>query len=429
MCRRWHGLVVVNGLSALIRERRIIVCCGSGGVGKTTTAAALAVEGARQGRRTCVVTIDPARRLADAFGLDTLTNTARLVNGAWPGELWALMLDTKSTFDDAVIRYARDEAQTQAILGSPLYRNLRDVLSGTQEYMAVEKLYQLNEEGDYDLIVVDTPPTRRAMDFLNAPGHLIRLLDNPAIRMLIMPSRAYLRAVSLVAQAPLKAVSKIVGAETFLDTVAFLRAFEGMEGGIRSRAKRVVELFAEPSTAFVLVVAPRQDVINEGRFLAARLRAIDIPVQALIVNRLHPHFDAQPGVTPRVGPDLKLGWTRTAGSAQAFTALNANWAELRVVAEREENDVTALAAAVAPTPVARVPLLDGDVHDFDGVQAVADHLFRLRDLRIPGHHPCGESGRMCPPNEGQLVMSTIEASRPADPTRAMTSQHHASKGS
>jgi anion-transporting ArsA/GET3 family ATPase len=371
----------VNGLSALIGERRIIVCCGSGGVGKTTTAAALAVEGARQGRRTCVVTIDPARRLADAFGLDSLTNAARQVNGAWPGELWALMLDTKSTFDDAVARYARDEAQTQAILGSRLYGNLRDALSGTQEYMAVEKLYQLNEEGGYDLIVVDTPPTRRAMDFLSAPGHLTRLLDNSAIRMLIMPSRAYLRAVSLVAQAPLKAVAKVVGAETFLDTVAFLRAFEGMEGGIRSRAKRVAELLAEPSTAFVLVVAPRQGVINEGRFFAARLRAIDIPVQALIVNRLHPHFDAQPGATPEVAQDVKLGCTRRGGSVQAFTNLNGNWAELRVVAEREENYVTALAAAVAPAPVARVPLLDGDVHDLDGVQTVADHLFGPRDSK------------------------------------------------
>ena len=181
-CRR--GLIVVNGLSALIRERRIIVCCGSGGVGKTTTAAALAVEGARQGRRTCVVTIDPARRLADALGLDSLTNTPARIDGAWRGELWALMLDTRSTFDAAVIRYARDEAQAQAIQASRLYRNLRDALSGTQEYMAVEKLYQLHQEGGFDLIVVDTPPTRRAMDFLSAPRHLTRLLDNPAIRML-----------------------------------------------------------------------------------------------------------------------------------------------------------------------------------------------------------------------------------------------------
>jgi anion-transporting ArsA/GET3 family ATPase len=369
----------VNDLSTLVRERRIIVCCGSGGVGKTTTAAALAVEGARQGRRTCVVTIDPARRLADAFGLDSLTNTPSQVDGAWRGELWALMLDTKSTFDAAVIRYARDEDQTQAILGSRVYRNVRDALSGTQEYMAVEKLYQLHQEGGFDLIVVDTPPTRRAMDFINAPRHLTRLLDNPAIRMLVMPSRAYLRAVSFAAQAPLKAVTKIVGAETFLDTVLFLRAFEGMETGIRSRAERVAELFAEPSTAFVLVVGPRRDSIDEGQFFAARLGQSEIPMQALIVNRLHPHFDARPAVSPPVAPHGISGWTCSGGGAQALINLNDNWAELRAVAKREEDYVTALGAQVAPASVARVPLLQGDVHDLDGVQTVADHLFGLSD--------------------------------------------------
>ena len=320
------------------------------------------------------------------------------------------MLDTKSTFDAAVIRYARDQAQAQAILESRLYRNLRDALSGTQEYMAVEKLYQLDQEGGFDLIVVDTPPTRRAMDFLNAPRHLTRLLDNPAIRMLVMPSRAYLRAVSFAAQAPLKAVAKIVGAETFLDTVLFLRAFEGMETGIRSRAKRVVELFTEPSTAFVLVVAPRQDAIDEGRFFAARLRESDIPVQALIVNRLHPHFDARPAVTPPVAPHGISGWTRSGGSAQAFINLNDNWAELRAVAEREENYVTALAAQVAPAPVARVPLLDGDVHDLDGVQTVADHLFGLSGA----DHRSADPGTPPTQAKGSRPQSS---SHPGDPSR------------
>jgi anion-transporting ArsA/GET3 family ATPase len=369
----------VNGLSALIGERRIIVCCGSGGVGKTTTAAAMAVGGARQGRRTCVVTIDPARRLADALGLDSLTNSPRRVDGEWRGELWALMLDTKSTFDAAVIRYARDEAQTQAILGSRFYQNLRDALSGTQEYMAVEKLYQVHQEGGYDLIVVDTPPSRRAIDFLGAPRHLTRLLDNLAIRMLVMPGRTFARAVSFAARGPLNVVAKIVGAETFLDTVAFLRAFEGMETGIRNRAKRVDELFAEPTTAFVLVVAPRQDAIDEARYFSVRLHESGIPVQALIVNRLQPHFDAQPSFTAPVTADGDVGWIHRQGSGQAFATLNRNWAELRAAAEREENYVTDLAAQVAPAPVDRVPLLDGDVHDLDGVQTVADHLLGLRD--------------------------------------------------
>jgi len=365
----------VTDLLTLIRERRIIVCCGSGGVGKTTTAAAIAVEGARQGRRTCVVTIDPARRLADAFGLDSLTNTPGRVHGTWPGELWALMLDTRSTFDDAVTRYARDQSQAQAIMGSRLYRNLCDTLSGTHEYMAVEKLYQLHHEGGFDLIVVDTPPTRRAEDFLSAPRHLTRLLDNRVFQMLAAPGRLYLRAVAVAAQSPLKAVSKIVGAEMILDTVAFLRAFEGMEAGIRSRATRVLDLLGDPSTAFVLVVSPRRSAIEDGQSFAARLNLSDIPVQALIVNRLHPRFDVQPSTTTPIAPRRQSGRAKADLEAEAYMVLSSNWAELRAVAVREESNIAVLAAHVAPAPVARVPLLASDIHDLNGVQTVADHLF------------------------------------------------------
>ena len=367
----------MNSLLALIRERRVIVCCGSGGVGKTTTAAAIVLEGARQGRRTCVVTIDPARRLADALGLGSLTNTPSRVDGSWRGELWAVMLDTRSTFDAAVTRYARDQAQAQAIQQSRLYRDLCDALSGTHEYMAVEKLYQLDQEGNFDLIVVDTPPTRRAADFLSAPYYLTRLLDNPAFRMLVMPSRFYVRAFAVATRAPLMAAAKIVGAEMVVDIVTFLRAFEGMEAGIRSRAKRVLELFTEPSTAFVLVVAPRKDAIDEGRSFAARLGQSHIPVQALIVNRLHPRFDAQPVATAPVVPRAKSGRSQSSRNPQAFIDLNSNWVELQAVAEHEESCVAALVAQVAPAPVARVPLLDHDVHNLDGVQTVADHLETL----------------------------------------------------
>lgn len=369
----------MNELTAVIGKSRVIVCCGSGGVGKTTAAAALAVEGARQSRRTCVVTVDPARRLADALGLDSLTNAPRRVDGAWSGELWALMLDTRSTFDDAITRYAHDEVQVRKIQGSRLYRNVRDSLSGTQEYMAVEKLYQLHQEGGFDLIVVDTPPTRRAMDFLGAPRHLTLLLENPAIRMLLTPGRAYLRAISFAAQAPLKAVAKVVGAETLVDAVDFLRAFEGMESGIHDRAKRVDELFAELSTAFVLVVAPRKEAVNEGRLIADRLHESDISVQALIINRIHPHFDTQFAATALVTVDGNRGSTRSGRRAHAYANLKANWTELRVVAEREESYVAGLAAQVAPAPVVRVPLLDGDVHDLDRVRIVADHLSGLSD--------------------------------------------------
>jgi anion-transporting ArsA/GET3 family ATPase len=366
----------VNDVAALVAERRIIVCCGSGGVGKTTTAAAIAVESARLGRRTCVVTIDPARRLADALGLRSLTNTPGLVEGSWPGELWALMLDTKGTFDDLVVRYAHDPQQAEGILDNRLYRNLSDALSGTQEYMAMEKLYELHEEGGFDLIVVDTPPTRSALDFLSAPRRLTRFLDNRIFRLLVMPTRAYLRAVSVATQAFLRTVAKVVGAEMVSDTVAFFQAFEGMEQGFRNRANRVLELLSQPSTAFVLVASPRRDAVDEALFFAERLGRSHIAVQGLVVNRLHPRFDAGSGEPPATdawgaGPLA----ARASGDDRALAALVANRDELRAMSAREEGHFAALAAQVAPAPVARVPFLADDVHDLGGLAVIADHLF------------------------------------------------------
>ena len=354
-------------LGPLTRTRRVIVCCGSGGVGKTTTAAVLALEGARQGRRSVVVTIDPAKRLADALGLESLADTPSRIDGDWPGELWALMLDTKSTFDALVAKYAPSPAQAEGILRNRFYRNISTALSGTQEYMAMEKLFELHDEGGFDLIVVDTPPTRNALDFIDAPRRLTRFLDNRIFRWLMMPTRAYLKAVNMATRTLLRTISRVVGSEVVQDVVAFFQAFEGMEEGFRDRAERVLHLLADPATAFLLVTTPRRDALEEGRFFAAKLEEAGIPVEALVVNRMHPRFG---------GGDAS-GAREQAGSRAGtdLGRLYANLADFRQLAEVEEHHVEALCERVRPAPVVRVPFLPSDVHDLDGLAALGVYLF------------------------------------------------------
>ncbi|HUR17512.1 MAG TPA: ArsA family ATPase [Acidimicrobiales bacterium] len=361
----------MSSLDELVDGRRILVCCGPGGVGKTSVAAAMAVEGAVQGRRACVVTIDPARRLADALGLGDLTNEPGAVDGDWPGELWAVMLDTGSTFDTLIRRYARSPEQAEAILGNRLYRNIAGALSGTQEYMATEKLHELHEEGRFDLIVVDTPPTRNALDFLDAPRRLARFLDNRVFRLVVMPTRAYLKAVSVATQAFLRTVSRVVGSEVIADAVAFFQAFEGMEEGFRDRAREVDSLLHSPSTAFVVVTTPRRDAVEEGLYFTGRLRDYGFDVEALVVNRLHPRFGAGDG-GGSAGADRERART-LAGTV--LGALFANLADFRQVAEREEAHFATLAEQVAPAPVVRVPFLAGDVHDLAGLTELNRSLF------------------------------------------------------
>ncbi len=276
--------------------------CGSGGVGKTTISAAVALEGARVGRRSCVVTIDPARRLADSLGLSSLGNTANRIPGPWSGELWALQLDPKSTFDDLVGKYADTPEQADGILRNRIYRNLTEALSGTQEYMAMEKLYELAEEDRFDLIVVDTPPSRNALDFLEAPNRLTRFLGNRIFQFLLMPTRASLRAFSLASQALLKTISRVAGAEIVNDAVAFFQAFAGMEEGFRLRARHVRDLLADDATSFVLVSAPRLDTVTEAGWFAGRLEEAGLAVDALVVNRVHPVFWKKVDELPDVDP-------------------------------------------------------------------------------------------------------------------------------
>jgi anion-transporting ArsA/GET3 family ATPase len=352
-----------TSVSELLLDRTIIVCCGSGGVGKTTTAAALALAAAEGGRRACVVTIDPARRLANALGVSELTNKPSTIRGPWRGTLSAVMLDAKSTFDDLVAQYSDGEEQAERILRNRLYRNLTSALSGTHEYMAAEKLYELHTGGDFDLVVVDTPPTRNALDFIDAPGRLTRFLDNRIFRILLLPTRAYLRAVGTATRTLLKAIAKVAGSEMVEDAMAFFQAFEGMEEGFRARAAHVEQLLGDAGTAFVLVAAPRRDSIEEAAQFARRLAESSIPVQALIVNRVHPRFGEVEAGAPHDG-DARTAWWQ----------LTRNLADFEAVAEREDAYVAQLAEQVRPAPVARVPFLAGDVHDLGGLDEVVRYL-------------------------------------------------------
>jgi anion-transporting ArsA/GET3 family ATPase len=357
----------------LVAERSIVVCCGSGGVGKTTTAAVVALEGARLGRRTVVVTIDPAKRLADALGLQGLTDTPSRIDGDWPGELWATMLDTKSTFDALVVKHAATPEQAERILANGFYRNISGALSGTQEYMAMEKLYELHDESDFDLVVVDTPPTRHALDFLDAPRRLSRFLDHRLFRLLIAPSRGLVRAVNVAAQTFLRTVSKVVGGDVVDDAIAFFQAFEGMEEGFRRRAARVNELLAAPETAFVLVASPRRDTVDEAHFFADRLREGGIVVRGLVVNRVHPSFTTSSAVSEAVAAGAAKRAETLAGTD--IGGLYRNLADFQAVASREQAHLAGLAEAVAPAPVVWVPFLRSDVHDLAGMDEVAGHVF------------------------------------------------------
>jgi anion-transporting ArsA/GET3 family ATPase len=276
------------------------------------------------------------------------------------------MLDTKSTFDDLVGRYATEPGQADRILANRFYRNISGALSGTQEYMAAEKLFELHEESDFDLVVVDTPPTRNALDFLDAPERLTRFLDHRLYRLLMAPTRAYLKAVNVATQAFLRTVSKVVGGEVIADAVAFFQAFDGMEAGFRTRATRVMELLKAPDTAYVLVTSPRRDSVDEAGFFVGKLDETGVQVAALIVNRVHPTFGA-------VTTDPRDAAARYPGTD--LGALWANLADFREVAARESEELSDLAARVAPAPIVRVPILPSDVHDLDGLAEIGAYLF------------------------------------------------------
>ncbi len=355
-----------DSIAGVVRDASVVVCCGSGGVGKTTTAAVLGMHAARAGRRAVVVTIDPAKRLADALGLEAgLSSEPQRIEGVdadGGGELWAMMLDTAATFDGLVRTHADDPDQVDRILTNPFYRNMAGAMSGTQEYMAAETLHALHHDDRFDLVVVDTPPSRNALDFLDAPGVLSRFLDHKIFRLAMLPTRSGLKIFGAAAQPIFKAIGKVVGSDVLADSLAFFQAFSGMETGFRERADDVVALLRAEGTAFVVIASPRHDTITEAVWFARQLQDQEVRLAAAIVNRLVPDFG-------EVSNDVL-----TDGSTDR-DVLVANVAELRAIRDAEVAALQPLIDLVGDAPVALLPLLDQDVHDLAALDRIGADLF------------------------------------------------------
>ena len=362
---------------ALDPRTRIVVCCGSGGVGKTTTAAALALRAAEGGRKVVVLTIDPARRLAQSMGLSELDNTPRAVAGvdtAKGGELHAMMLDMKRTFDEIVSSHSTPERAEQ-IFANPFYQSLSSSFAGTQEYMAMEKLSQLRALDEWELIVVDTPPSRSALDFLDAPQRLGRFLDGRMLRLLLAPARAggraYLKVVSASFSVFTRILTKIIGTEVLRDLSAFVGALETMFGGFRERAQKTYELLKTPGTAFVVVAAPEPGALREASYFVERLSEESMPLAGMVLNRVRssgvPRLSAE---RAEVAADA-LEEAGTHGVTAAILRVHAARARLAARDRRMRDRFT---SAHPEVPLVEVPALSTDVHDLDGLRRVGDAL-------------------------------------------------------
>ncbi|MCF6378062.1 AAA family ATPase [Nocardioides KLBMP 9356] len=365
----------------------IIVCCGSGGVGKTTTSAALALRAAERGRKVVVLTIDPARRLAQAMGIEALDNTPRPVTGIRPmveegaqrlsgdqGSLDAMMLDMKRTFDEVVESGASPEKAKQ-ILENPFYIALSSSFAGTQEYMAMEKLGQLHRDaardGTYDLIVVDTPPSRSALDFLDAPERLAGFLDGRLIKLLLAPARGPARLMTAGFSLITGALTKVLGGQMLRDVQTFVTALDTLFGGFRQRAEKTFALLQADGTAFVVVAAPEPDALREAAYFVDRLTDDDMPLAGLVVNRASPSARTDLSAEEAIAAADRLRAMDSSSLTAGLLQLHAD--RVRII-EREQRLRDRFAASHPHVPTAVVPAMASDVHDLDGLREVGVRL-------------------------------------------------------
>ena len=365
------------GLAEALARKRFLIVCGAGGVGKTTTAAALALQGARRGRRVLVCTIDPSRRLATSLGLAQLSDRPRALDlrrvaPEAAGSLHAMTLDTKRTFDELVERYSADEAARRRILENRFYQQVSNALAGSHEYMAMEKLLELSADDRFDLVVLDTPPTRHALDFLEAPDRLLDFLDTSVLRWFLKPyfvaGRLTLKVATRAGAVAFKLADRFLGLQFLQELSEFFLAFEGMYEGFKERAARVLALLRREDVGFVLVASPTRSTLDEALYFHRRLSEGGLPFVGFVVNRLHPDpAAAGPGPTgsdgTRVDPEL----------AQALVGL---YEDQRRLARQERRAVARLEVDTGETPVL-VPEHEVDVHDLRGLKEVGAEILSV----------------------------------------------------
>jgi anion-transporting ArsA/GET3 family ATPase len=368
------------GIAELLADRRVCVCAGPGGVGKTTASAAIAAGMAARGRKVAVLTIDPAKRLADSLGLPELGNVERRVDPALfsaagtelgDGELWAMMLDSKQTFDDVIREHAPDAESRDRILSNRIYQQLSGALAGSQEYMAMEKLYELNACGRYDLLVLDTPPSRNALDFLDAPSRLLQFIDGRALGVFMKPTGIGMRVFGRGASVMFSILRRITGVDLIEDLAEFFQAFGSMVGGFRERARRVNELLADDSTAFLVVCAPQAEAITEALHFHRKLLDGELPFAGAIINRVHREADIR-----KRPAALREELATTLGDDDLAGRVVANFDDFRELSRADRANIDRFTAELRRSDaVIEIPFLDHDVHDIAGLLEVDQYLF------------------------------------------------------
>ncbi len=372
-------------IDQILAGKDICICAGSGGVGKTTTSAAIATGMAERGLKVCVLTIDPAKRLADSLGLKELGNEARQVDPVlferhgieMRGELWAMMLDAKATFDDLVARQAPDEESRERVLNNRIYQQISNALAGSQEYMAMEKLFELHTKGRFDLLVLDTPPTRNALDFLDAPRRLTQFIEGRSLRVFMRPTGLAAKVAGRGATVALGVLKRIVGFDLLADLAEFFNAFSGMVDGFQARAKRVNNLLADPHTCFLVVCGPQGEPIDEAVYFHRKLVEAKLPFGGVVVNKVHYPAERLRGD----GDDLTGALAERLGDEDLAGRVAANFADYQALAERDARNIERLAGELRTKATIRVPYLDEDVHDLGGLAEINRYLFASADER------------------------------------------------